>query len=224
MSNFAIWKSYKQDMNRTKTVLFALLSIIAFASCSNSETYADQKNKECAAINRYIINQKIKVIREKQFFAQDSTTDVSKNEFVLFESNGVYMQIIRKGTGKKLNPDKDGAVVLCRFNEYNLLESDSTMILTNIFQYVWMEDKMNVTSTSGTYSASFVKGSSLMYTTYGEAVPSGWLVPMPYINLGGLNEDGVAKVKLIVPHSEGQQNASSNVYPCLYELSYQRGR
>ena len=132
------------------------------------------------------------------------------------------MQIIRKGIGKKLNPDKDRATVLCRFNEYNLLESDSTMILTNIFQYIWMEDKMNVTSTSATYSASFVKGSSLIYTTYGEAVPSGWLVPLPYINLGGLNEEGVAKVKLIVPHTEGQKKASSNVYPCLYELEYQR--
>ena len=210
------------DMNKTKILFFALLSIIAFASCSDNETYADQKNKERAAINRYIINQKIKVLTEEEFFAKDSTTDVSKHEFVLFESNGVYMQIIRKGIGKKLNPEKDRATVLCRFNEYNLLESDSTMILTTIFQYIWMEDKMNVTSTSGTYAASFVKGSSLMYTTYGEAVPSGWLVPLPYINLGGLNKEGVAKVKLIVPHTEGQKNASSNVYPCLYELEYQR--
>lgn len=211
-------------MNTLKTVLFALIGIMALASCSDNETYADQKNKERAAIKRYIADQNISVITEEQFFAQDSTTDVSKNEFVLFESNGVYMQIIRKGPGKKLNPDKDRATVLCRFNEYNLLESDSTMILTNIYQYVWLEDKMNVTSTSGTYSASFVKGSSLMYTTYGEAaVPSGWLVPMPYINLGGLSEDGVAKVKLIVPHTEGQKNATSNVYPCLYEITYQRG-
>jgi hypothetical protein len=211
-------------MNKTKWVLFALLSIIVFASCSNTETYADQKNKERAAIKRYIANKNIKVIDEEQFFAQDSTTDVSKNEFVLFESSGVYMQIIRKGNGEKLKPEKDGAIVLCRFNEYNLLESDSTLILTNILQYVWLADKMSVTSTSGTYSASFIKGSSLMYTTYGEAVPSGWLVPMPYINLGGLSEEGVAKVKLIVPHTEGQQTASSNVYPCLYELTYQRGR
>lgn len=210
-------------MNKIKIVLFALISIVVFASCSDNETYADQKNKERAAIKRYITDQKINVITEDQFFAQDSTTDLSKNEYVLFESNGVYMQIIRKGAGKKLNPDKDAAIVLCRFNEYNLLESDSTMILTNIFQYIWMEDKMNVTSTSGTYSASFIKGSSLMYTTYGEAaVPSGWLVPLPYINLGGLNEEGVAKVKLIVPHTEGQKNATSNVYPCLYELTYQR--
>lgn len=213
-------------MKNLKLVLFALIGIMALAACSDSETYADQKKKERSAINRYIADKNIKVISEAQFKSQDSTTDVSKNEYVLFENTGVYMQIVRKGCGEKLK-DGETSTVLCRFNEYNLLESDTTMTLTNIYQYVWLAEKMTVKNTSGTFSASFIKGSSLMYTTYSSAaVPSGWLVPLSYINLGIPEKEGdaVAKVNLIVPHSQGQENASQNVYPCLYEITYQRGR
>lgn len=213
-------------MKKLKLVLFALIGMMALAACSDGETYADQKKKERSAINRYIADNKIKVISEAQFFLQDSTTDVSKNEYVLFDNTGVYMQIERKGCGERLKNDET-ATVLCRFNEYNLLESDTTMTLTNIYQYVWLVEKMTVKNTSGSFSASFIRGSSLMYTTYGSAaVPSGWLVPLSYINIGIPEKEGdkVAKVKIIVPHSQGQENASQNVYPCLYELTYQRGR
>ena len=82
-------------MKTVKILICVVLSALAFSACSDTETYADQKKKERSAINRYIANQKIKVISEEQFFAQDTTTDVSKNEYVLFESNGVYMQIVR---------------------------------------------------------------------------------------------------------------------------------
>ena len=86
-----------------------------------------------------------------------------QNEFEVLLT-GVYMQIIRKGIGKKLNRKDWGncAVPLQRRNTtcWNL---DSTMILTNIFQYIWMEDKMNVTSIIGHFYRHPSKGSSLMY-------------------------------------------------------------
>ena len=213
-------------MKTFKLLICALLAVLAIASCSDSETYADQKKKERAAINRYIANHNIKVISEDQFKAQDCTTDTTKNEFVLFESDGVYMQIQRKGSGEKLQ-DGETADVLCRFNEYNLLQSDSTLQSTNIYQYSWCYDKMTVKNTSGTFSGTFDKESSLMYSTYSSAaVPSGWLVPLTYIKLGipASATDEIAKVKLIVPHSMGQSNASQKVYPCMYEITYQLGR
>lgn len=213
-------------MKILKFALAALAGLMLVTSCSDTETYADKKKKERSAISRYIKNQNITVISEDKFFSQDSMTDVSKNEYVLFESSGVYMQIIRKGCGEKLKIGET-ATALCRFNEYNLLESDSTLQLTNIYQYKWLVDKLNVNNNSGTINGSFISGSSLMYTRYGQAaVPSGWLTPLTYVNLGRPEKDGdqVAKVKIIVPHSEGQSNASSNVYPCLYELTYERGR
>ena len=213
-------------MKNFKLLICIVLAALAFASCNDTETYADMKKKERSAINRYITNQKIKVIKESQFEQQGCTTDTSKNEFVLFESTGVYMQIRSKGTGEKLK-DGETADVTCRFNEYNLLEGDSALQLTNIYQYAWCNDKMTVKNTSGTFTGVFDKNFCVMYINYGStAVPSGWLVPLSYINLGRYTSSDaeLAKVRLIVPHSAGQSNAVQSVYPCLYEITYQRGR
>lgn len=213
-------------MKTLKFLALTLIAIVALASCSDSETYADMKKKERSAINRYIANQKIKVISEDVFNAQNQTTNVDKNEWVLFEGTGVYMQIVREGCGKKLESGKTEKL-LCRFNEYNILESDSSLQCTNIISYNWLVEKMTVKNTSGTFSGTFDKKSSLMYNTYSStAVPSGWLVPLTYIKLGipASATDEIAKVKLIVPHSMGQSNASQKVYPCMYEITYQLGR
>lgn len=213
-------------MKNLKLLICTLLAVMALASCSDSETYADQKKKERSAINRYIANQHVKVITEAQFNAQDCTTDTAKNEFVLFESTGVYMQIVRKGSGEKLK-DGETASVLCRYNEYNLLQSDSALQSTNIYQYTWCYDKMTVKNTSGTFTGVFDSNFCVMYITYGStAVPSGWLVPFTYVNLGRYTSSDaeLAKVRLIVPHTQGQSDAAQSVYPCLYEITYQRGR
>ena len=206
-------------------IIMTLLAVVTLVSCSDSVTYADMKKKERNAINRYISNQKIQKISEAKFEEQGFTTDTTKNEYVLFESNGVYMQIVRKGEGASLKPGET-ATVLCRFKEYNILEGDSALQLTNILQYNWQVDKMTVKNTSGTFTASFISGESLMYTRYSsQAVPSGWLVPLSYINLGRIPKgEEIAKVRLIVPHTQGQSDASQNVYPCLYEITYTLGR
>lgn len=211
-------------MRKIQFAILGLLALTLFAACSDTETYADKKKRETAAINKYIADSAVNVISEATFYAQDSTTDVSKNQFVLFESSGVYMQIIRKGCGEKLK-DGETATVLCRFQESNLINGADSIQLSNI-GYSWLVDKILVKRSSATFTASFDTSSSLMYTAYSSAaVPSGWLVPLSYINLGRPAKDGdqIAKVKLIVPHSQGQSYASQNVYPCLYEITFQRG-
>lgn len=212
-------------MRKLNFIIVALLAIMAFASCSDSVTYADQKKQERSAINRYIRNQNINWISEAKFKEQDCTTDTTKNEYVLFESTGVYMQIRCKGDGEKILPGKE-ATVLCRFKEYNLLEGDFALQLTNITQYTWKLDKMSVKNVSGTFTASFLKDESLMYSKYGStAVPAGWLVPLSYVYLGRIMKgERKAVVRLIVPHTQGQSDASQNVYPCMYELYLERGK
>ena len=212
-------------MRKISLLLLALVGIVLFTACNNDETYADQKKKERSAINSYLANEKIKVITEDEFYANDSTTDVSKNEFVLFESTGVYMQIVRKGCGEAIK-DGENTSVLCRFTERNLL-TDSIQLSNDVLAYSSLVEKMNVKRSSGQYTASFVAGSSIMYSAYGStSVPSGWLVPLAYINLGrpASATDQVAKVRIIVPHTQGQQYATQNVYPCLYDITYERGR
>lgn len=212
-------------MGKIKLALLACAALFTLMSCDDTESYADQKKKERSAIRSYIAKENIKVITEKEFHAQDSTTDVSKNEYVLFETTGVYMQIIREGCGEKLK-DGETATVICRFKEWNLL-TDSLQIANNIENSsLNFPDLMSVKNTSGTFKASFIQGSSVMYSIYGSgSVPAGWLAPLSYIKIGRPAKPGeeIAKVKLIVPHTQGHQYASSGVYPCLYEITYQRG-
>ncbi len=213
-------------MKKTAIALISFIIVIIIASCSKGETYADQKNAERAAISRFITDSAINVISETQFANQGYTTDTTKgkNQYVLLDNSGVYMQIVRKGCGEKIK-DGENVTVLCRFDEYNI-SGDSTQLSDNYLTYAAYPEKMNVTNSSGTFTASFYSNSSLMYLTYGStSVPAGWLVPLTYINIDRpLNVgDEIAKVKLIVPHSEGQSSASQYVYPCYYNITYMRG-
>ena len=214
-----------------KKLLYLLIIIAAgilagiLNSCDDGETYAEQKAKERAAINQYISDYGVTVITEAEFEAQDCTTDTSKNEFVLLGSSGVYMQIVRKGCGEQL-VSGETATVLVRFTEYNLLE-DTLQLTNDILTYSSVVDVMTVSRSGNTFTGYFDANNSLMYYAYGStSVPSGWLYPFEYVNVGRpeSDDDEVTKLVLIVPHSEGHAYASSGVYPCLYYLTYQRGR
>ena len=126
-----------------KLILFALFLMTAgatmtiFQSCDNGETYADMKDKEKKAIRSFLENNefvgKINVISESEFYAQDSITDTAQNQFVLFEDDGVYMQIVRKGEGQtmvemsKEFPDSTvSKQILCRYLEYDIEGGDTT--------------------------------------------------------------------------------------------------
>ena len=208
-------------MNRICFLFLAIAAMICFTSCDDNETYADKKKIERTAINQFLIDHKVNVISE-QDFKVDTITDVSKNEFVLFENTGVYMQIVRKGCGEKI---KNGETVnvLCRFKEYNVF-TDSLITTNNNLYYSSLPDKMAVSNTLGTFTAQFISG--VMLSQYNStSVPAGWLIPLTYINIGRfINEgDELAKVNVIVPHSQGTANATANVYPCYYEITYERG-
>lgn len=224
------------------TILCSLLLAASFAACSNTETYAEQKDKEFKAIrsflerdivvrdedNNVICNVgKIEPITEEQFLLQDSTTDLERNQYVLFNNSGVYMQIVRKGTGEKLERGKT-ARVISRFIEFNIL-GDSLQLRNDVPYWASHPDIIKISNNWGSYTASFdteVNGGGAMFRTYGNtSVPSGWLIPFSYIRIGRQDSDeGIAKVRLIVPHSEGQSSASNSVYPCFYEITFQKMR
>lgn len=213
------------------------------ASCDDVESYAELKEKERKIIESFLSRDvaimesmsdtlihvgKINVISENEFYQQDSLTDNSKNEYVLFKNTGVYMQIVSKGAGEQLRPGETKQLI-CRYTEFNM-RGDSVQT-TNVSAY-WeaMPDLIETTNTSGTISGSFVVNDQVtgaMYTAYGDkSVPAGWLVPLSYVRIGRqvAADQGIAKVRLIVPHSQGQKDASANVYPCFYEISFQETR
>ena len=200
-------------------------------SCSDGETYAERKKKEERSIGQFLQDNdfvgKINPITEEQFYAQDSMTDVSKNEFVRFGSDGIYMQSVRKGNGPTMvelaKARKDTTVtrpILCKFLEYDIMGGDTTNTNLTIYKDMTSKiDKMMCTYDhySRSYTASFTEGE--MKTAYGSVVPAGWLKPLDFIRL--TKTDGEeAKVRLIVPHSSGTSNASGHVQPFYYEISY----
>ena len=88
----------KSEMKKLGILLMVILGLGLFSqSCNDGKTYAELKEEEREAILRFIELNKIKVIDEDQFEAQDSTTNVAANEYVLFEESGVYMQVAEKG-------------------------------------------------------------------------------------------------------------------------------
>lgn len=217
----------------------------AMNSCDDYESYADKRDYELSSISKFIANpimgeikgKPIKVISEAEFLANDTTTDVEKNEFVLFENTGVYMQIVNRGCGSIIK-NNENAIVLSRVNEYNIntgqmeYSNDSTD---------WQDyyEKYTVSNRSGSLYGSFMTKEDnpsyyygMMYlhgyseySGYSPNVLTGWLIPLRYVKLGRPSKEGedVAKVRIIVPHDSGHLDASRSVAAYYYELTYQRG-
>ena len=238
-------------MKKLLLAMIAIAALVTFAACDHNETYADQRNRELDSINAFLRNENVKVIKESEFEqrfearkAGDKTikltdTDPNNNEYVLFESNGIYMQVIHDGCGNYIAKGETKNV-LCRFTEYCLANRakicDDAITLTNdVPRFAIYTDEMSVTNTSGTFDGSFAKTSeSLLAQTYNSsyygsvsaAVPSGWLIPFSWIKIGRLitADDELAHVRLLVPHTYGTTSASASVYACLYDIRFQAAR
>ena len=220
-------------MNKIIYTLLFVFGMIGLTSCNDYETYADLKEKEQDAISNFISREGIQVIDESTFKNQGETTDTTRNQFVHMSRTGVYMQIVRKGCGSPLE-DKKSISLLCRFMEKNLLtdsilirnDQKSSFYVTSLGRYIDTSqyvDKMYLTRNGTTITAMFESGMMQTYHS-STSVPGGWLVPLNYINVGRPEKEGdqIAKVRLIVPHSQGTADASSTVFPCYYEISYER--
>ncbi len=204
-----------------KKIAFLLMTLaVVVSSCNNYETYGDKKEKERNAISKFISDHNITVISEDQFNQQGKKTDVSKNEYVKFDRNGVYMQIVRQGCGSDL-ADGGQATLVCRYAETNIF-ADTIQSYNNTPAYAATPDRMFISRATSVYSAQFLDG--MMMNTYGATVPAGWLVPMPYIKIGHPTSETeeCSRVRLIVPHTQGHAYSSSNVIPYFYEITYER--
>ena len=230
-----------------KKFLFAMIAfaaVFSFAACNDSETYKDMRDRELDSISSFLRKENIKVISEDEFTRRwnnnQRLTDTAKNnnEWVLFNSNGIYMQVIDQGCGDYIRKGET-ADVLVRFDEYNLsyaaeMSNKCLTLSNNVPAYSYYVDKMSVTNTSGTFTGSFVNPkASLMALTYNSSytgisstVPSGWLIPFSWVKIGRpkTDDDRIAHVRLLVPHSYGTTSASGSVQACVYDMTLQKGR
>ena len=237
-------------MKKFLFIAIAFVALFSMVACDDTETYADQRNRELDSINAFLRNENIKVITEKQFKERWEAkrldpsvvltdTSANNNEYVLFESNGVYMQVIDQGTGDYISQGSS-VNVLVRFDEYNLstrakITDDALSCSNNVPAYSYYVDKMRVTNTSGTYTGVFVEPAKSVFCiaynyssysgSYSGTVPSGWLVPFSWVKIGRGNGEGekIAHVRLLVPHTYGSTSAAGSVYACLYDMTLQKG-
>lgn len=212
-------------------IVLLLSASFGFQSCNNGKTYAELKEDEENAIQRFIAEKDIKVISEDEFL-KDTVTSVEDNEFVYLEKNGVYMQILERGEGEVLG---DGRYdISTKFVEMFIdnreisgtqFNSGDTLA-TNI--YSPLTECLLLTVSGNSFQGQFTsndKTSYIMPQYYSsQAVPSGWLIPFSYLKMkryiSAQPSEKWVRVKLIVPHSEGTSTAMQSVYPCYYEITY----
>lgn len=198
------------------SILVTALVLLSMASCNDTETYAERKARETDQINAFLAERNIQVILLDDFLKDTITNnpetgpDKTLNEYVLFPESGVYVQIIRRGTGKEIE-DNETRMLNTRFLEYCIATADTI----NLNLYKNDPDVIKCTRSGAYYNASFISGYML---NYGPSVPTGWLVPMPYLRPDVLNGPSSSKVRLIVPHDNGTSTAMNAVEPYYYEL------
>ncbi len=209
---------FAPDMKKLAYIL--ILLAVVLSSCNDYETYGDKKEKERNAISKFIADSSFTVISEEEFVKNGYKTDLSRREFVKLDKSGVYMQIVRPGCGEAIK-DGESVTLDCRYTEYDIL-NDSLMTQNMTVSYASTPDRLSVTRAAGTFTASFLSGR--MANVYSTSVPAGWLVPLSYIKVGRPQsmDDACAKVRLIIPHTQGHVYASSNVTPYFYTILIQR--
>lgn len=207
-------------MKKLIYILSGLLALMpVLVSCDDEETYAEQKERENKQIKKWLEDHDIDVIYMSDFLKDTITNnnetgpDTTRNEYVLFPDNGVYMQIVRRGEGRLLEPG-DMWYMNARYKEYYVSNGETRTL--NIYQSE--PDVFHVKRVGDNYTASFLSG--IMASIYGTNVPSAWIMAMPFIKPGVLNGSSAAKVRLIVPHTQGTQTATQSVYPTFYEIEF----
>ena len=205
-----------------KKLIFAVLGLVAvstlLSSCKEEEeTYADQKEREAKQVRAWLDSHNIDVITLQEFLKDTITDnpeagpDSTRNEYVLFEDNGVYMQIVRRGKGRQISAGEIW-YMNARYSEAYVGSGDT--LTMNKFEQE--PDLFYVKRVGDTYTASFQSG--IMLRAYGASVPNSWIMTMPYIKPGVLNGDDGAWVRIIAPHNQGTQTAASSVYPAFYDI------
>lgn len=205
-----------------KKIIYAVLGLVAvsslFISCRDKEeTYAEQKEREAKQVRTWLDNHDIDVISVSDFLKDTITDnpetgpDSTRNEYVLFEDVGVYMQIVRRGEGRLIESGETW-YLNARYVEVYMGTGDT--LTMNKFQQD--PDVLYVKRTGGNYTATFKNG--IMASTYGTTVPSSWIMTMPYIKPVLYNGNS-AKVRIIAPHNQGTQSAANSVYPAFYEIT-----
>ena len=189
-----------------------------FQSCDNSKTYAEMLEDEEKAVKKFIRQEGIQVISQDVFEANDTVTNLERNEFVSL-SDGVYMQIVDRGSEDLNDAFKNNDEICVRFEERNLLENELTSFNVFLEDYADAHEYYNDPAifrytSSGTYAyGTFTQLAYAWAVAHSSSteVPSGWLLALPCVR-------DHAHVRLIVPSKMGISESQSSVIPYYYDI------
>lgn len=220
-----------------KKLVFLFLSLLTagslFQACDNSKTYAEMLEDEKNAVEKFIRDSAIQVISVEEFERNDTVTNLDRNEYVFFSSEGVYMQIVDRGhedidTDETSEDDRteaekneaakfvDGNDICTRYLETDMITREIMAFNVPLPEYMGIPESYSYSLVfryvkKETYSAGrFIETDPTWYGS--EAVPQGWLLSLPYLRDN-------AHVRLIVPSKMGHQKAQQDVTPFYYDIT-----
>lgn len=233
-----------------KKLVFLFFSLLTagslFQACQNSKTYAEMLEDEKNAVDRFIQDSAIHVISMEEFERNDTVTKAKANgdaydEFVLFSSQGVYMQIIDRGCGdydkskdstgkgytdEEKEKDKfiDGNIICTRYEETNIATRALASFNIPVDEYADAGQLYTYPAVfryvkAATYSAGTFIEMDFVWSKYyaSTVVPQGWLLALPYLRDN-------AHVRLIIPSKMGHMSAQQDVTPYFYDITEFRKR
>jgi|SRR5690554_279704 hypothetical protein len=136
-------KILQKEMKKIIIVVFLITATIGiFFSCNDDKTYAQRLDEEKKAIERFIDENDIQVLRE---YPKDSVFQA--NEFYFDTSSGIYYNVIDSGNGRRI---KVGEEFYIRFKGLTYIASTDTFTYSNIQS---LQPEVLVYGNTSTYSS-----------------------------------------------------------------------
>lgn len=188
-------------MRKSIGFILAFVALTAmFSACKDSETYADKLKNEKKAIDRFVKQRGIEVLK-----SMPEDYKFEDNQYYKDEDSGIYLRIISKGDPSKMASEEDNSEVYFRFFDSSFFASKTD---------------------SEPYSNSGKYGEDPLYLSYGNAnsyldyygsqdYGYYFLSPACAFALEYVGEGG--EVSLIVPFTQGSALQKSNYEPIFYE-------
>ncbi|MDD2953767.1 MAG: DUF4827 domain-containing protein [Parabacteroides sp.] len=181
-------------MKKGFNILLILCAALVAISCSKTKSYTDMLKDEKKAIQRFVDDQGFDILDD---FPADSV--FKENQFVKLE-NGVYLNIIEKGSSERAVQYKTKMLYRCKL--HYIMDKD-TLVYENYGPH--SNGTSPIPFTYGDYSASNPYDPSYQW------VSEGLQTPLQYVG-------DRAKVKLIVPFKRGSYSNQSSGQPVYYEI------
>ena len=184
--------------NLLTIVLPALLAVLALASCSNSESYAERLNTERIACNAYLATKRVvNSIPPDSVFEEGTDAPFYR----ITNDGNVYMQVINSGDRAK-DRAKSGQYIYFRYTRYNVESWYSSG------QWITYESNEEDMASQSYY---------FIYKNYTLPVSSQWGygIQLPLDLLGAECE-----VNLLVRSQYGLLNEIAYVQPYLFHIRY----